>query len=167
MNYEVKSYLPSELSKDEIARCLALITEGGAVDSAFAEEQLPLAKVVAIVRFGAETVGVGAIKQRRPGYATGVAKKSGFSFDKNMLELGYVARDKSHPGHSLSESIVSQLLSAMLNDQLFATTSNKKMKATLKGAGFVRRGKEWPSKDKKPLSLWLRLPKSEPSSGPE
>lgn len=160
VNYEVKPYLPSELSKTEINRFLSIIKEGKAVDFASAEEQLPLAQVVAIARLGDEIVGVGAIKQRRADYAARIVKKTGFSFDENMLELGYVARDKSHRGHSLSESIVSTLLAAMPEGPLFATTSNGKMKESLRAAGFVKRGKEWLGRDKKRISLWLRLPKA-------
>jgi hypothetical protein len=156
MKYDVKSHLPNQLSKDEIARCLSIIREGGAVDSASAKKQLPRARAVAVVRSGDEIVGVGAIKQARPSYASRVAKKSGFSFDRNMLELGYVARDKSHRGHNLSRQIVSELLSAFPGTPLFATTSSLKMKETLKGAGFEHHGKEWLGRAKKRLSLWIK-----------
>lgn len=156
MKYDVKSHLPNQLSKDEIARCLSLIREGGAVDTASAKNELPLARAIAAVRSGNEIVGVGVIKQPRPSYASRVATKSCFSFDKNMLELGYVARDKAHGGHSLSQGIVAELLSGCPDTPLFATTSNQKMKETLKGAGFVQQGKEWLGRDKKRLSLWIR-----------
>jgi hypothetical protein len=164
MKYDVKAHFPNELSKGEIKRCLSLIKEGDAVDFASAEKELPLAKVVVAVRLRGEIVGVGAIKQARPPYALRVARKSGFSLDKNMLELGYVARDKSHGGHSLSQQIVSELLSAFPDTALFATTSSQKMKETLNGAGFKHQGNEWLGRDKKHLSLWVRASVRSPSA---
>jgi hypothetical protein len=160
MKYDVQAHSPCDLSKEEIAKCLSVIKKGSAVDSASAASQLPLASVVAIVRAEQEIVGVGAIKQPRPRYASKVARNSEFPFDSNMLELGYVAREPSHRGHNLSERVVSKLLSASPAVPLFATTSNKKMKETLKAAGFVRRGKQWPGRDKNQLSLWVRQQKS-------
>jgi hypothetical protein len=156
MEYEVQIHSPSDLSKDEIAHCLSAIKKGRAVDSALAAKQLPLAKIIATVRTGQSIVGVGVIKQPRPQYASKIAKCSEFPFDKNMLELGYVARDAAHRGHGLSERIVSKLLSAAPRVAIFATTSNEKMKKTLTAAGFVQRGKEWPGRDKNQLSLWVR-----------
>lgn len=126
------------------------------MDFASGARRLRMARVVAVVRTGNEIVGVGAIKQAWPRYAPGIARKSGFSFDRNMLELGYVARDPSHRGHNLSPKIVSTLLCTLPCVPLFATTSREKMKETLRDAGFVQEGNEWPGKDKKTLSLWLR-----------
>jgi hypothetical protein len=156
MKYETESHLPNELSKFDLKKCKALIKEGGAVDFASAERQLGLAKAVAVVRSGGGIVAVGVIKYPRPRYASGISMKSGYAFDKNMLELGYVARDPSHRGQSLSEKVVSSLLSALPDTPLFATTSNEKMIETLKGAGFVQRGKKWQGARKNQLSLWVK-----------
>src|SRR5437899_1949028 len=105
MDYLLESAPGSTLSKDVIEACISVIKEGCAVDSAQAAKYLPKAKVVAILRTEQEIVGVGAIKAPRPKYASEIAKDSGFSFDKNMPELGYVARRKSHSGNKLSEQI--------------------------------------------------------------
>ena len=156
MKYEAKCHLPSELSKLELKKCNALIKEGGAVDFASAQRQLELAKAVAVVRSGGGIVAVGVIKHPRPRYASGISMKSGYAFDKNILELGYVARDPSHRGQSLSEKVVSSLLSALSDTPLFATASNEKMIETLKDAGFVQRGKEGQGARKNQLSLWVK-----------
>lgn len=156
MNYNVQAHVPHELAEDKITQCLSLIMKGGAVDSAFAARHFRQARSVAVVCTGKEIVGVGVIKQPRPSYASEIARNSEFPFDKNMLELGYVAHEPSHRGHDLSEKIVSKLLSTLPDVPLFATTSNEKMKETLKAAGFVQRGKEWLGKEKNLLSLWIK-----------
>jgi hypothetical protein len=156
VKYDVHAFRPTELSRKEIAKCLSLIKKGSAVDSASAAKQLPQARVVAVVRTGNEIVGVGVIKQPRPAYASKIAKYSEFPFDSYMFELGYVAREPSHRGHNLSEQIVSKLLSVSPAVSLFATTSNDKMKETLKTAGFLRRGKEWRGAKNNRLSLWVK-----------
>jgi predicted GNAT family N-acyltransferase len=104
---------------------------------------LSKAKIVAPVLAGRQIVGVGAIKASRPDHASKIAKRRGSLFDKNMLELGYVARQHSHRGHKLSEQIVAKLLAAVPGVPLFATTSNETMKKTLADAGFVQQGQEW------------------------
>jgi len=40
---------------------------------------------------------------------------------------------------------------------LFATTSNLRMKKTLRRAGFVQEGQEWKGTNSQ-LSLWIRKP---------
>ncbi len=156
MKYDVQVLPPNELSKTEAARCLFLVNEGGALSVRFTANQLGQSTCVCLVRNDNEIVGVGVIKSPRPQYASGIAKKSGFDFDKNMLELGYVSRDPLHWGKSLSEKIVAGLLSRCSDGPFFATTSNQKMKQTLEHFGFAQKGKEWVGRNKKNLSLWLR-----------
>ena len=161
MKYDVQVLQPNELSETEMARCLSLVNRGGALAVRFTENQLRQSRYVCVVRNGDEIVGVGVMKPPRPHYAAGIAKRSGFDFDKNMLELGYVSRDPLHRGKSLSEKIVVGLLSRCPDSSLFATTSNQKMKHTLEHFGFVQEGNEWAGQRKKKLSLWLKGSKTE------
>lgn len=166
MDYAFECSIGKTLTKEELAACLAVIKEGCAVDSVSAKRELPKAKAVVTVRFGDEIVAVGVIKRARPRYAAKIATYSGFSFDKNMLELGYVARKESHSGNKFSQQIVARLLAVLADVPLFATTSHKTMKATLKAAGFVRQGREWPGRKKNKLSLWIKDGASRTSSVP-
>ena len=156
VKYDVHTFRPSEFSREEIGKCLSVIKNGSAVDFASASKQLPIARIVAVVRTEKEIVGVGVIKRPRPQYASKIARKSEFPFDVNMLELGYVAREPSHRGHNLSEKVVSKLLFVLPDVPLFATTSNEKMKEVLKAAGFVQRGKGWCGTRNNRLSLWVK-----------
>jgi hypothetical protein len=159
MKYTVVSKPGRELTREEIAACVAVIDEGGALeDPETAKRELPHAIAVAIIHGGESVVGVGAIKQARPAYAAGIAsdKKSGFSFDSQMSELGYVAILKAHRGGK-SGLVVNSLLKRF-EGPLWATTSEKLMTYSLTNRGFERKGNEWPSQTHpgKMLSLWIK-----------
>ena len=157
-------FVPAELYKEEIQACIFLIQQGGAIENPKSVvEELPRAIVIAVKRDGTDVVGVGAIKRKRPSYASGIAKSSGFLFDANTHELGYVAVKKSHRKRGISHEIAAKLLSTFQTKPLFATTSHDAMKLTLKNAGFVQRGNEWPGV-KRVLSLWIKTQVSERSS---
>ena len=146
-----------DLSPDEIKACLVVLKEGDAVDVKAAERELPRAVTVAVVRVGKDVVGIGAIKRQRPFYAKRIAgaKCSGFSFDPNMHELGYVAVRKANRGGQ-SGPIVDSLLRTF-KGPLWATTFDDRMKSTLEHRDFVQRGKEWPSENgKHQVSLWIK-----------
>jgi hypothetical protein len=144
-----------DLTPDEIKACVAVLSEGGAVDLKIAERELPHAVTVAILWAGRDIVGVGAIKQQRPHYVKRIASASGFAFNANTHELGYVAVLEAHRGGQ-SKRIVDSML-ATFQGPLWATTFNDRMKSTLEHRGFVRRGKEWPSKNgEHQVSLWIR-----------
>ncbi|MSV35203.1 MAG: hypothetical protein EXQ47_06330 [Bryobacterales bacterium] len=114
---------------------------------------------MAMLCAGDDTVGVGAIKQPRQGYARGIAgaDKSGFAFDPQMNELGYVAVLAAHRG-GRSGQIMNSLLERF-NISLWATTSDELMKHSLRNRGFLQKGNEWLNAKGKKLSLWLRYSK--------
>lgn len=153
-NYEVTACLPSTLKPAETARCLEIIKKGSAVNPESAAKGFPNATLVAIARSKDEIVGVGVIKERRPKYASKIAKASGFEFDENTLELGYVAVDPDHQNKGLSLCMAARLV-AGYNGQLFATTSDSFMKRTLGKVGLRKVGDEWPG-TKEMLSLWIK-----------
>lgn len=143
-----------KLGTDERAACVDIVTVGGAVSPVHAAAELPLAPVTAIVKSGEEIVGVGAIKRARPGYAAGRAQRSGYAFDPDMNELGYVAVQEKHWGYGLSSRLVESLLAKHVGP-LWATTDNDTMKKTLERAGFARKGHEWDG-ERGCLSLWIK-----------
>jgi len=152
--YEVKAGAGGNLSKSDIAVCVSIIGQGGAVDANSAKTELPSASVVVVAKRGKEIVGVGAVKRRRVHYAEARAKDSGVPLDPKTLELGYVAVDKKHRQKGLSHRIVAELLSQN-EGTLFATTDCAHMKKTLAAAGFVRKGREWKGR-RGQLSLWVK-----------
>jgi RimJ/RimL family protein N-acetyltransferase len=151
--YAVTNCVAEGLSPAELATCVRIIKEGGAVNPQSPSRELPRATALAIVRKGNDIVGVGAIKRSRSDYACLIEENSGFSFNKSLPELGYVAVDQKHQGHGLSHLIVATLVSNC-KEQLFATTDNIHMKRTLKKAGFRQQGREWEG-NKGRLSLWI------------
>jgi hypothetical protein len=157
--YVVVTCSGTELTEQDRAACVALIAEGGAVNVQTAASELPKASVVATVRRDGLLVGVGAIKRERPDYASEKAELSGFDFDPNTTELGYVAVAKEHRQRELSSRIV-RALTADCHDRLFATTDDPYMKRTLGHARFTQRGKEWDGQRGR-LSLWIRDSRAE------
>lgn len=153
-DYDVKTCAPGDLTKADLAACVAIIESGEAVDPAAARAELPRSRLLAIARTEDRIVGVGAIKRARPHYASQIAKRSGQTFSPDAPELGYVAVDSRHQGNSLSHRMVAALLSDH-QGFIFATTSNDRMKKTLSKAGFVQKGQEWKGQTGR-LSLWIK-----------
>jgi predicted GNAT family N-acyltransferase len=156
MKREIECCPPTDLSKEEIQACLSVVKEGDAVNLKSATSELPQAMMIAFRREGQNIVAVGVIKQKRPYYASTVAKTSGFVFDENIHELGYVAVTKTHRNRKLSHKITAELLSSFQSRPIFATTSEEAMKKVLEKAAFVKQGKEWQWKKGNRLSLWIK-----------
>jgi len=159
MTNEVQCLLPSNLTESDLLMCVSVVAEGGAVNPGSAAAELPKSLRIVVKREDEAIVGVGAIKRRRPHYASGIAEKSGFPFDPSLHELGYVAVRKDHQGRGFSHQIAAKLLSECNESSLFATTSHDGMKRTLAKAGFVQKGSEWQGNHGK-LSLWIKSPES-------
>lgn len=153
-DYIVKKLGAGDLTATILSACVAIITKGEAVDWESAKRELPLTTWVAVAFKGSEIVGVGAIKRERRKYAISVSARSGVKFPPETLELGYVAVDPEHQGRQLSSRIAALLVS-QYKGRLFATTYHDRMKRTLARAGFVQKGNQWKSKNKKDmLSFW-------------
>src|SRR3989442_12685746 len=86
--------------------CVEIIAEGGAlVNVETTATELSKAPFVAIKRDGDQIVGVGAIKQQRPWYARDKSTKSGFDFDENPHELGYISVRHTHRNRGIAREI--------------------------------------------------------------
>ena len=157
--YVLTVYSGSELTESDVAACAAIVAEGGAVNVKSATAELPKARLVVMLRRDNIIVGVGAIKRERPDYASEKAQLSGFHFDPNTPELGYVAVANEHRGRGLSSRVV-EALTAGHPGRLFATTDNEFMKRTLAGARFAQRGASWEGQ-RGQLSLWIRDSRAE------
>lgn len=156
--YSVGACVPGDLSDAELATCVEIVRDGGAV--VISPEKLQKARMLAVARNGDVIVGVGSIKRHRPDRAADIARKSGFSFPKETPELGYVAVAPQHRRQGLSHQLVDALVKAMPGS-LFATTDDEHMMNTLSEAGFVRRGREWRGR-RGQLSLWLKESENRP-----
>lgn len=156
--YSLAACAPGDVSDTELSFCIEIVRDGGAV--AISLEKLQKARMLAFARKSGVIVGVGSIKRDRPDRAADIAHRSGFSFPKETPELGYVAIAPQHRRRGLSHKVVGALVKAMPGT-LFATTDDEHMMKTLSGAGFVRRGREWPG-HRGQLSLWLKESEERP-----
>lgn len=108
--YDVSLVAPASISPAELAQLVAILDAGGAVDPISARQQIPLCLHLAVARHAGHVVGLGAIKQPRRGYTTGIQQQSGVRFDPATPEMGYVAVDGRHRGYGLAHRIVRTLL---------------------------------------------------------
>jgi GNAT superfamily N-acetyltransferase len=150
--YSVKVCAPGDLSEAELATCVEIVKDGGAVGISL--EKLQNARMLAVARKAGMIVGIGSIKRDRPDRAADIARRSVFGFPQETPELGYVAIAPQHRRQGLSHQLLGALLKAMPG-RLFATTDDLHMMRTLSGAGFARYGSEWPGR-RGQLSLWLK-----------
>jgi GNAT superfamily N-acetyltransferase len=153
--YDVALTDPARLTVAQISACIAIISAGGAVDTASANAELPRSAALAIAWKSGHIVGVGAIKRVRRAYTSGIAKRSRESLPADTPELGYVAVHPDHRRRGLSGRLIAALLQAH-HGRVFATTYTEVMKKTLAAAGFVRKGWEWKSVKGEMLSLWVK-----------
>ncbi len=153
--YEIRVCSPSRFSLRDLSQGIRIVSGGDAVDPDSVVVEMPRAQVLALASAGNLIVGVGAVKHRRPEYASHIAARSGVSFNPTASELGYVAIDAKHQGQHLSGRIVRELL-ASHQGLLFATTASERMKRTLAGAGFAQKGRYWEGRRGEQLSLWIK-----------
>jgi ribosomal protein S18 acetylase RimI-like enzyme len=159
--YGVRACAPGDLSDAELATCVEIVRDGGAVSISL--EKLQNARMLAVARNGGMIVGVGSIKRDRPNRAADIVSRSGFGFPPETPELGYVAVAPQHRRQGLSHQLVGALVKAMPGG-LFATTDDQHMMKSLCGASFVRQGSEWPGR-RGQLSLWLKQPEQTATEG--
>lgn len=157
---DVVTLRAGELSADDLNDCVEVLREGEAVDIDSARAELPIAPVVVLKRVDGKIVGLGAIKRQRPDYAARRAASSGWDFDQNMHEIGYVAVRKAFGNRGFSGQIMNALLAAFPPQPFWATTFNEFMERTLARAGFEKRGDPWAGNKGNTLTLWIRTPPS-------
>jgi hypothetical protein len=153
--YEITLTSVDKLSADEIATCIDVVADGGAISRAAAKAGVPEAATLALVRHKGAIIGVGVIKGPNPQHARTVARDSKHAFSETTPELGYASVHKAHQGKHLSSRIFEALLSAPMGS-LYATTSDKKMKHLLNKHGFRKRGATRKGRRGDVLSLWLK-----------
>jgi hypothetical protein len=73
--YDVTLTSVDKLSADEIATCIDVVADGGAVPRAAAKKGVPQAATLALVRHRDEIIGVGVIKGPNPQHARTVARE--------------------------------------------------------------------------------------------
>jgi len=110
--YEVTLTSVDKLSAGEIATCIDVVADGGAVSRAAARAGVPHAATLALVRHKGEIIGVGVIKAPNPQHARTVARESKHPFPGTTPELGYASVRNTHRDKHLSSRILDALLPA-------------------------------------------------------
>ncbi len=150
---------PSAFTSQEKHRFLLLLEEQGKVNAT--KKRVDACALLCFGILKDEIISIGAIKQRT---------NSDFNSDKSdlekyrndfNLELGYCYTKESHRGKGYSSMIAKQLINAIGNINLMATTElseKNTMKIILKKNGFKQYGKTWKSiKHEGTLGLFLKF----------
>src|SRR5260370_37423473 len=102
--YSLKACAPGDLSDAQLATCVEIVRDGGAV--AISLEKLQNARMLAVASKGGMIVGGGSIKRDRPDRAADIARRSGFGFPGETPELCYVADAPQHRRQWISYQLV-------------------------------------------------------------
>lgn len=149
----------SELeTSNRLEEFVELVKKGGAVRAASISGKLRKAEKVALVERGGKMIATAAKKLASPNHAQDISKNSGYPLHGDVPELGYVAVSSDCRGQRLSSKAVRRILFEFGNTDVFATTSDQKMKSVLAHNGFEWVGHEWDSENRpgEKLSLWIR-----------
>jgi predicted GNAT family N-acyltransferase len=113
---------------------------------------------VAFIERNGKMVAAAALKKASADRAKDLTWQSKYQLSGDIRELGYVVVSCGWRGLRLSGKVVREILAGVGDEELFATTSDAKMKCTLAQIGFRWVGREWPSAERpgELLSLWIR-----------
>lgn len=143
---------------DRLEEFVDLVKEGGAVRAASIKGKLKKAEKVAFVERCGKMIATAAKKLASPSHAQDISKNSGYPLHGDVPELGYVAVSSDCRRQGLSSKVVRRILFEFGNTDVFATTSDQKMKSVLAHNGFEWVGHEWDSENRvgEKLSLSIR-----------
>lgn len=151
---------PGDCTPQALADFEKLLVAAGTVDPEGVTHRIRKAYQLLFLReSNGQLVGIGALKRPLSSYRAKVFAKAGISIlsDEYPVELGWVAVRRSHQGRGFSRRIISQLISSVENENLFATTrDDARAKPFATEYGFEAVGKPYPSGRGYDLVLYVR-----------
>jgi GNAT superfamily N-acetyltransferase len=120
---------PGDCTPQALADFEKLLVAAGTVDPEGVTHRIRKAYQLLFLReSNGQLVGIGALKRPLSSYRAKVFAKAGISIlsDEYPVELGWVAVRRSHQGRGFSRRIISQLISLVENENLFATTMHER-----------------------------------------
>jgi GNAT superfamily N-acetyltransferase len=150
---------PVKCSKEVRDRFRDMVLEAGEVEEAGLDGRIARADMLALLRLGAATIGVGALKIPNKEYARKLFKKAIAKSEPHAfgLELGWVVVERAHRGHFFSRRIVEALVARAGGQKIYATSVSTRiaMHRALIECGFERDGAEWQSQRRPDETLFL------------
>lgn len=157
---------PSDCTARALADCEKLLLAAGTVNPEGITRRIRNASQLLFLKESdGQLVGIGALKRPLASYRAKVFAKVGLSTlsDEYPIELGWIAVRKSHQGRALSRRIITQLISCVKNENLFATTrDDARAKSFAAEYGFEAAGNPYPSGRGYDLVLYIRNGKEQP-----
>jgi hypothetical protein len=151
--------LPVDCSQEERNRFRGMVLEAGEVRESGLDRRIARAEVLALLRLGTATIGVGALKIPNQDYAAKLFKSASAKGEARLfeLELGWVVVEGAHQGHFFSRRIVEALVVRAGRRKIYATSVSTRvaMHKALISCGFERDGVEWQSERRPDEKLLL------------
>ena len=150
---------PADCSKDEHDRFRDMVLEAGEVEDEGLDARIARARVLAFLRFGTATIGVGALKVPNQNYVRKLFKLAHTKCERQLyeLELGWVVVELAHRGNFFSRRIVEALVARAGGQRIYATSVSTRipMHRALIECDFAREGGDWQSKRRPDERLFL------------
>lgn len=161
LTFRVKA--PFECKDAEIAAFIALVTEGGKVDTAGLEERVNAAALLGFVYKGKELIGTAAVKNPLDTYREQVEQQANTELPKNRFpyEIGWIFVKPEFRNQATLQKLQMLLSNKAfaLHRGMFATTKeiNKANIKYLEDSRFKKAGDTWMSpRDGSPMVLYTR-----------
>jgi RimJ/RimL family protein N-acetyltransferase len=139
---------PQDLTAAEFDSVVALISEGGEVETRHLAERLKLAHRIALKFCEEQLACVGAIKAARSDYIRTISRKSQYPLDKENCqgEFGYVVTRQAFRRRGLARELSAALLNG-IEASVFATTrdDNPAVHRIARENAFLEVGEKWRS----------------------
>jgi predicted GNAT family N-acyltransferase len=134
--------IPNNISKDLLGQLLELIETGSQVDPEGLEERLMNADLIALLVDKDKIVTTATLKNPLTSYRNKVFKSAGVDSDKENYkkEIGYIVTHPDYEGQKLCQKLLSELVSKIDTQNIFATTRKPSMAHILTKYGFKKSG---------------------------
>jgi GNAT superfamily N-acetyltransferase len=154
---ELKS--PVDCSKEERDHFRDIILEAGEVEETGLDNRIARAEALVLLRLGAATIGVGALKIPNKDYARKLFSRANAKNEPSAfgLEIGWIVVERAYRGHFFSRQIVEALVARADGRRIYATSVSTRipMHKAPAACGFVRDGVDWQSQRRPDEKLFL------------
>ena len=131
---------PGCCSERELQRFMDLLSQRTSIDQKNIKRRILRAHTLAFVYVESFLVGIGALKYAMPGFRRRVLEGQSINLLKELpdKELGWIFVNKDFRGRGIGSAIVSGLIEAPADNQVFSLTEDKnfEMRKILHSSGF-------------------------------
>ncbi len=139
---------PTNLHQNQLQEIHQLLLDGGQVSPENLPQKIKSCLLIAFFEHDNQIISLAAIKQPNAEYRDYIKQKAQIPNAHQIpkLELGYAYTRPEHRGQGLNRQLITQLLTQISDQKIFATTGHERLKKALQKAGFQQIGKNYQGK---------------------